>query len=189
MSVSLDFRTAVYKAESERYPIALITISHADLASDILISTDATQRLIGAGYTDNTEVVYGTVSRGNNYIFFPLKLSLPDDTDEGPGNMTIEIDNIHRTLVETIRSIFTPAEMTVELVLDNALDTIEAQWPAFQLTNIKYDANIITGTLSLELEDREPFPAGSFTPSYFRGLFGLILTFCGGIQWLLNGVI
>jgi len=171
MSVSLDFRTAAYSQETGRYLIALITISHAALASDILLSTDPTQRLIGAGYTSDTEVVYGTVSRGENYIFYPLRLSLPDDTDEGPGSMTIEIDNIHRELVATIRSIFTPAEMTVELVLDNALDTIEAQWPAFQLTNLKYDANVITGTLSLELEDREPFPAGSFTPSYFAGLF------------------
>jgi hypothetical protein len=171
VNVSLNFRQAAYASETERYLIALITISHADLTSDILLSTDPTQRLIGEGYTSDTEVVYGTVSRGENYIFYPVRLSLPDDTDEGPGSMTIEIDNIHRTLVETIRSIFTPAEMTVELVLDNALDTVEAQWPAFQLTNIKYDANVITGTLSLELEDREPFPAGSFSPSYFRGLF------------------
>ena len=171
MSVSLDFRKAVYSQETERFLIALITISHADLTDDILISTDPTGRLTGTGYTDDTDVVYGTVSRGENYIFYPVRLSLPDDTDEGPGSMSIEVDNIHRTLMEAVRSIFTPAEMTIELVLDNALDTVEAQWPAFQLTNIKYDSNIITGTLNLELEDKEPFPAGSFTPGYFAGLF------------------
>jgi hypothetical protein len=61
--------------------------------------------------------------------------------------------------------------MLVELILNSSLDSIEARWPAFQLTNIKYDASVITGTLNLELEDREPFPAGSFVPSFFAGLF------------------
>ena len=171
MTISVGFRQAAYDPETGRFPIALITIDHDDLTTPIRISTDPTQRLTGEGYTTDTEVVYGTVSRGETFVFFPVRLKLPDDTDEGPGEMQIEIDNIHRELVATIRSIFTPAEMTVELVLDNALDTVEAQWPAFQLTNLKYDANVITGTLSLELEDREPFPAGSFTPSYFAGLF------------------
>lgn len=169
MSVSLDFRTAAYSQETGRYLIALLTISHPDLDDDILLSTDPTAELVAL--TTNTEKIYGTTSRGNDYIFFPLRLGIPDDTDDGPGDMTIEIDNIHRGYIAAIRSIFTPAEVTVELVLDNALDTVEAQWPAFQMVNIKYDASLITATMKLETEDREPFPAGSFTPSYFRGLF------------------
>lgn len=168
---SLNFRQAAYAQETGRVIIALITIDHPDLSTPIRISTDPTARLIGEGYTNDLDVVYGTVSRGNTFIFLPVKLGLPNDTDEGPGEMTLEIDNIHRQYTETIRSIMTPPTVQVELVLDNALDTVEAQWPEFLLTDIKYNATTITGTLKLETLEREPFPAGSFSPAYFGGLF------------------
>jgi hypothetical protein len=98
-------------------------------------------------------------------------LKLPDDTDAGPGEMTIEIDNVHRDYTATIRSIYSPVTVTVELVMDNTLDTVEAQWPEFLLTDIEYDASVITGTMKMETLEREPFPAGTFAPSYFPGLF------------------
>lgn len=169
MNVSLAFRQAAYAPETGRVIIALITLTHDDLTEPIRISTDPTGRI--EEHTTDTEIVYGTVSRGDTFLFFPVRLGLPNDMEEGPGEMTIEIDNIHRQYMETIRNIFTPASVTVELVLDNDLDTVEAQWPAFLLTNIKYDASVITGTLKLETLEREPFPAGSFSPAYFQGLF------------------
>jgi hypothetical protein len=168
---SLNFRQAAYAPETGRVIIALITIDHPELATPIRISTDPTARLTGEGYTDDTDVVYGTVSRSNTFVFLPVKIGLPNDTDEGPGEMTLEIDNIHRQYTATIRTITTPPTVQVELVLDNALDTVEAQWPEFLLTDIKYNATVITGTLKLETLEREPFPAGSFSPAYFGGLF------------------
>ena len=100
-----------------------------------------------------------------------MRIKLPDDTDEGPGEMQLEIDNVHRAYTETIRSVQTPVICRVDLVLDNALDTIEGSWPEFKLTNITYNATTITGTLRLETLETEPYPSGSFVPSYFRGLF------------------
>lgn len=168
-TVSLNFREAAFAAETGRVLIALLTIDHPDLAEPIRISTDPTQRL--EELTTDEEVVYGTVSRGETFLFCPVRIRLPDDKDDGPGEMTLEVDNVHRDLTATIRSIFTPASITVEMVMDNDLDTVEAQWPEFLLTNISYDATTITGTLKLETLEREPFPAGSFSPAYFRGLF------------------
>ena len=167
--VSLNFRQEAYAAETGRVLIALMTITHDDLAEPIRISSDPTERI--AEYTTDAEVVYGTVSRSENYIFFPIRIKLPDDTDDGPGEMTIELDNIHRQYIETIRTILSPAKFKVEIVMDDSLDVVEASWPEFLLTNVRYDASIITGTLKLELLEREPFPAGSFSPSYFPALF------------------
>ncbi len=101
-----------------------------------------------------------------------MRIKLPDETDEGPGEMQLEIDNIHRAYMETIRSVFTPVTCQLDLVMDNALDTVDASWPEFKLTNITYNATTITGTLRLETLESEPYPAGSMTPSYFSGLFG-----------------
>jgi hypothetical protein len=174
-TVSLEFRKAAYAPETGRVIIALITLSHPSLVDDIRISTDPTQRL--DEYTTDTDVIYGTVSEAlsigtpKSYIFFPIRIKLPDDTDEGPGAMTLEIDNVHRVYTETIRTLFTPVACNLSLVLDNTPNVIEAQWPEFLLTNIKYDASVISGTLNLELLNREPFPAGMFAPASFPGIF------------------
>lgn len=168
-TTSLNFREAAFSPETGRVLIALITLSHIDLADDIRISTDPTQEL--TEFTTDTEKVYGTISNGKTYFFLPVRIKLPDETDEGPGEMQLEIDNIHRAYMETIRSVQTPVICRVDLVLDNALDTIEGSWPEFKLTNITYNATTITGTLRLETLETEPYPSGSFVPSYFRGLF------------------
>ena len=167
-TTSLNFREAANAQETGRVPIALITLSHADLADDIRISTDPTAEL---GSTTDTEKVYGTTSDSKEYVFLPVRIKLPDDTDEGPGEMQLEFDNVHRAYTEAIRDVFTPVTCQIDLVMDNALDTIDASWPEFQLTNINYDATTITGTLKLETLETEPYPAGSFVPSYFSGLF------------------
>ena len=168
-TISLNFKEAAFAQETGRCPIALITLSHEDLADDIRISTDPTQEL--SGLTTDLEKVYGTVSNGDNYVFLPVNIKLPDETDEGPGEMQIEFDNVHRAYTETIRSVYTPVTCQVDIVMDNALDTIDASWPEFQLTNISYNATTISGTLRLETMESEPYPAGSFVPSYFPGLF------------------
>jgi hypothetical protein len=168
-TTSLNFREAVFAQETGRVPIALITLSHADLTDDIRISTDPTQEL--TEFTSDTQKVYGTISSGKTYIFLPVRIKLPDDTDEGPGEMQLEIDNVHRAYIETIRSVQTPVICRVDLVMDNALDTIDASWPEFKMTDIVYNATTITGTLRLETLEAEPYPAGSFVPSYFSGLF------------------
>jgi hypothetical protein len=168
-TTSLNFRAAAFAQETGRIPIALITLSHPSLEDDIRISTDPTQRI--EEFTTDLDVVYGTISNGLTYLFLPVRIKLPDETDDGPGDMTLEIDNIHRAYIEAIRSVFTPITCQVDIVMDNALDTIDASWPEFNLTQIKYNDTLITGTLTIETLVTEPYPAHSFVPSYFPGVF------------------
>lgn len=168
-TTSLNFRAAAFAQETGRIPIALITLSHPSLEDDIRISTDPTQRI--EEFTTDLDVVYGTISNGLTYLFLPVRIKLPDETEDGPGDMTLEIDNIHRAYIEAIRSVFTPITCQVDIVMDNALDTIDASWPEFNLTQIKYNDTLITGTLTIETLVTEPYPAHSFVPSYFPGVF------------------
>jgi len=100
-TTSLNFRQAANAPETGRVPIALITLSHDDLGDDIRISTDPTAEL--TELTTDTEKVYGTTSDSLDYVFLPVRIKLPDDTDEGPGEMQLEIDNVHRAYTETIQ--------------------------------------------------------------------------------------
>ena len=167
-TVSLNLKEAAFAPETGRAPIVLITLSHDDLEDDIRISTDPTAEL--EELTTDTQKVYGTTSNGKDYIFLPVRIKLPDDTDEGPGEMQLEVDNVHRAYTETIRNVFTPVTCQADIVMDNALDTIDASWPEFKLVNITYNGTTIIGTLKLETLEAEPWPAGSFVPSYFSML-------------------
>lgn len=166
-TVSLNFRQSAYAQETGRVLICLMTLTHDDLEEPIRLSSDPTERL------DETvsEVVYGTVSRSQEYVYLPMTLKLPDDTDSGPGEMVIELDNIHRAYTQAIRTIQSPVKVNVELVMDNDLDTVEGQWPEYLLTGVTYDSAVIRGTLRMETLESEPFPSGTFNPSYFPGLF------------------
>lgn len=164
---SVDFLREAYSEETGITVILLITITHPNLAEPIYISTDPTARLDAT----TTEIIYGTISGGINYVFLPLRLILPSDGDEGPGLIKIEIDNIHQSLIPTIRSLSSPAAFNVDIVTSDAVNTILASWPEYLLTNVTYDHMVISADLILETLYREPFPAGTFNPSEFPGIF------------------
>jgi hypothetical protein len=167
VSISLNFRQSAYRSESGNFPIVLTTLTHASLTTPIRISSDPTARVIA---TDEN-VVYGTVSRGETFIFIPLKIKLPDDTDSGPGVMLMEIDNVDRALTETVRNIHTPVDAMIEVVMSNALNTVDLVFPQYQMSNISLDAGVITATLTLDNFTREPFPGAIATPTTTPGLF------------------
>lgn len=166
-TISLNFRQAAYASETGRVPIALLTITHPDMAETLYISADPTQRIV---VTDDA-IIYGTVSRGNNYVFLPMSIKLPDDDDSGGGQMSLELENIGRELTEAIRTVSTPAKITVEFVMDNALDTVDVTFPEFMLSNITYNASTITMTLIVDDLTREPFPGLMATPGTAPGVF------------------
>jgi len=167
MTLSLNFRQAAFEAESGVFPICLITIDHADLPAPIRLSTDPTQRIS----EPVADVVYGTVSRGNSFYFFPCELKLPDDTDDGPGQMSLQFSNVNRDYIAIIRSITGRPTVNIEMVLSNALNTVEAQWPEFLITDVNWDAGLISFSMSMETLEREGYPSGSYTPAAFPGLF------------------
>ena len=164
---SLDFLAAANASESGIFPILLFTITHADLAEPILFSTDPTSRLIET----DTDVIYGTTSNGNDYLFFPLSVKLPGEPDQGSSSMQIEIDNVARELTAFIRSISSPPSINVDIVLSSDVDTVLAAWPEYLLVNANISAETVSGELVLETLVMEPFPAGTFNPSEFPGMF------------------
>jgi hypothetical protein len=165
--LTTEFLRGAFAQETGICPVFLLTITHPDLLEPILVSSDPTQRVMETA----TDVIYGTVSRGKNFLFYPFTLTLPEDGDEGPGQMTLELDNVRRELTVVLRSIKGPPTINADLVLSHTPDVVEAVWPEYLLTGAKYDATTISGTLALETQVREPLPAGAFTPSYFPALF------------------
>lgn len=166
-NLTTRFLREVFAQETGICPVFLLTITHPALTDPILVSSDPTERLSQTA----ADIVYGTRSRGKEFVFFPFTLTLPSDEDEGPQNMQLTLDNVLRQYTDILRSIVGPPTLLAELVLADMPDTVEAYWPEYLMNNVKYDAQTITVTLALETLQREPFPALTFNPSYFPGLY------------------
>lgn len=165
-SVSAVFAAAAHAPQTEEVLVILITIDHDDLANPIRISTDN-----GATFVVDGTTYRGTISNGENYTYCPVRVVLPDDSEETISQCTLEIDNVDRDILASIRTITSAPSMTLQVVLASSPDTTEAYYPNFTLSSIYADAMIISGTMSLGDFLSEPFPGGSMLPSNFPGLF------------------
>jgi hypothetical protein len=163
-SLSLTLRTALNAQETGEVPVFLLTVTHDDLATPLRFSSDPTSRI------SEEPLRYGTVSRSDTYDFLPMTLTLPDDSDGTPPAFSITLDNVMRDMIPLLRSVSTPAQVTIELVLASDPDSVEVTWPDFDLVNASYDAGQISIDLAVNSLATEPYPAGTFTPGAFPAL-------------------
>lgn len=135
--------------------LQLLTIAHPDITTVRLVNNPV-----------------NISSRGNVYQAFPFELPLPQDVAESLASLTLTISNVDRRLVDELRSISDPMQVTLEVITAAAPDTVELGPFTFDLVSATYNEDSISGRLSFEPILAEPFPAGSFTPQTNPGLFG-----------------
>lgn len=167
-TVSANMREVLQATEHDTIPILLLTINHSSFDEPIRVSSDNTQRVIETDY----EVLYGTVSRGNNYLFYPFSLKLPTDEEDGAPKTSLTVDNVSRWLTEAVENI-DPRDIvsiTMEIVLSTSPDTVEIEYTDFELKNVSYNMFEITGEISMDALFGEPIPQHRMTPAYFPGV-------------------
>jgi len=162
---------AAFAPESDEFLITLLTISEYDNTGNVLRIADGyTGRL--AAYTTDAEVVYGVTSRGSDYIFLPVNISLPSEEEGGIPKCSISITDVTKQLMPIIQSqIVRPPKLLLELVLNSSPNTVEASFPGFYINSITYTAESVQLDVSMINYQVEPFPCFGFTPKYFPGLF------------------
>lgn len=173
--LSAEATRALFSPEADSDLFILLTIHDPDGGVPVRLTDGYTNRL--TSYTDNPDygfsdqVVYGVTSRGIDYIFVPMQISLPQEEESQIPRASIVISDVTRYATPLIRSITSPPKVDMELVLSKTPDIVEASFNNFYITNFTYNSNTITAELSLIDYDREPFPSHSFSPIYFPGLF------------------
>lgn len=180
---------AMFSTESDATLITLITIYDptstnvntvaARICDNYLQRLD-TNSIIGlVGYpasdqtvvTDGNDLVYGVVSRSNNYVFLPVEISLPTEEDNAAPKCSLVIRDVTRYLTPLIRNIQSPPRVLIELVLTSTPNVVEASFPSFYITNINYNADTVSCELAMTDFAVEPFPCFTFTPQFFPGIF------------------
>lgn len=159
MSRTLSTTTlnALNAQETDEIFLILLEIDHSDLSSPI--------RVVG----NQEDIIYNS----NNYIGYAFQINLPEDSIDRIPTMTLVIDNVDRSIVETIRTISSQADVTLTVIRydSGGSHVAEIELPPFKMKNTSYTAQTVSADLSLESFAIEPFPVGDFLPSTFPGIF------------------
>lgn len=164
--ISENFRQAAFSQETDVAVIVLLTLSTPDLPDNIRVCNVPVEKFADLG--DN---VYGVTSNSQRYLFLPFDITLPQDDKTGAVSAKLTIDNVNRQIVQYARETKKTLNVSIQVILSNALDYVELEYNDFKLSNVSYDGFSVSGDLTVDYLGFEPFPAGRFTPSGFPGLF------------------
>jgi hypothetical protein len=110
-------------------------------------------------------------SRGNRYLPLWFQLTLPDDTRERPTEVTLRIDGVALDLIPELRRLTTAPTLLIEVVSTRNLDYVELEVADLKMRDLKWDAQNILFECSWEDILNERFPAHSYAPLRYPGIF------------------
>lgn len=170
MPLSPNAKIAMMAQETMEREICLLTITHPEFDQPIYLSTDATMHL-----RDDEETgapIYGTVSRGIEFIYVPISPVLPSSDSETPPAGRFSISNVSQVISPYLLMVSEHyPRITVEVVMSSDPDTVNQTWPEFDLTNASIDATSAEVQISMNMVNTEPSPWMRFTPAHFPNLF------------------
>lgn len=135
--------------------LILLTIAHADLPEPLRFVRDRVD----------------CISRGHTFTAFGFDFAAPGDGDDGASSARIVIENIDRRIVETIRALTSPPTVHVEIVLGSDPDTVEEDFPLFEIRTASGDRLTVSADLTDHDDDDEPVMRWTAVPSLLPALF------------------
>lgn len=165
MPLTHSLLRAMNAGETDEVVVALVTITDPETSALRRFSSDNAERF------SIDPLAYGTTSRGNNYDFVPMSLTLPASGVDVAPVMQVNLDSVMREATPLLRSIRGVAQVTIELVLASSPDDVELSFPNFDLSQFDISAGSLTVSLTLDSLAFEPFPGPSFNASSFPGLY------------------
>jgi len=154
-TLSATAAQAIFSQETSEEFIMLLQITQDELLGDIFL----------VGYRENI------THNSNEYLAAGFKIVLPQERDDRPPEVTLEVDNVDRRIVEGVRVATVAPTITLTVVLLSTPETIEAGPFDFTLRSVEWDSLTVRGRLVYEAILDEPYPAGTFSPTEFPALF------------------
>ena len=169
MTLSTRMLNDVMAASSQDTDIILLTLTHSNWSQPVCLSTHSTTLLF---VDENTgEPIYGTVSRGSQFIYVPLQANLPTSSDESPPEAHLTISNVSRFLSPYLKIVDREnPRITIEVVNSATPDIGDVCYPEMEVSNITWDANTVDCTLISSVSSAEPMPWLRFTLSNFPNM-------------------
>ena len=163
--ISPDIIKAMYSPESSEDLITLVEFRHYSTGEVLLrLADNYTQRLSA----DEEKVIYGVKHQGEDYIFLPMSIPIPDSELR----TTLSIQDPTRTLIPYVRTLTSPPpEIVLKIVPMSSPDTVEIEIDSIYLNSVNGSGIELTIEMSAIDLHREGMPQHTIAPSYFPGLF------------------
>lgn len=155
MALSPTAVESAFASNTDKVWVEILTISHPSLVQPIRVVKDTVD----------------LVSRGNTYIAYPFEIELPLASAEEMAEAQLSIDNVDRSIADALGAIDGPATVTLEVVLTAEPDTVVYGPFELVMQDVDIPAAVVTARLSYEDILSEPFPAETFSPARYPGLF------------------
>lgn len=153
-SLSTAAKQAIFAQQTNETFLMLLTISHTDITTIRAVN--------------NQEDI---TSNGDLYQAFPFRFTLPSEDEDILPQVTLQIDNVSKLLVAGVRSVASKLNVQLDVILADTPDTIEMGPLSFKMIQVNYDADLLTGTCNFHDILNQPYPAGSYVPPDYPGLF------------------
>jgi len=153
-NVSNAARQAINASNTGACFLVLLKLTHPDLTEPFRIVNDH----------------QSIVSDGETYLPYNFDFTPPVEEDGTIKNSSLTIDNIDRAIVTMIRSISSAPTVTAKIILSDSPDTIEAGPWEFQMTNIVYNLQSVTGELIFENYLNDLISVVTYNYANFPGL-------------------
>lgn len=154
--ISSAARAAINAPQTSEVFLIILEINHADLPSPIRV-------------VNNNEAI---ISNGDTYLATAFTFDIPAQEDGTISNSRLSIDNVDRAIVQAIRSISSPPDISVSVILASDPDTIEAGPWEFKLRNTTYNRQSVSGELVYDSHMRDNCGTIKYTTLNFPGMFG-----------------
>ncbi len=144
----------LYAQESDVPFLMLVTLTHPSFT---------TVRLV-----NNSEDI---VSNGQTFTAFPMNIRLPADDGETTREVSIEFDNVSRELIDELRTVTTPIEVKVEMILASNPDDIQVTLDELKMRNVTYNKSRVSARLYLDSFLNVELTSEKYSPKLYPGLF------------------
>lgn len=140
--------------ETDEVWLILLTLNHAELAAPIRV------------VANNEDIT----SNGDLYVALAFEITPPGQDPDNPSGARITLDNVDPVIVKTLRTISSPPEAVIQVVLASQPDVVEVEFSGLKLRNANWDATKISADLVFEDVLTEPV-ATTMTPQRFPGMY------------------
>ena len=156
-NVSARAMRAMMAQETDEVFLFCITITHSSFAAPYYLVNDQVQ-LVRAAAT---------------FVPCAFSISLPNEQEDQLPQLQWSIDNIDRSILQSIRAIPSgKPTVKMEVVLASTPDVVEAGPFVFSGLSVDYDSGTINGTIGFEDDVlNNAYPGDSYTPTNSPGLF------------------
>lgn len=153
-NLSNDLLAQLFFQESDDPFLMLVTLTHSSFGV--------------LRFVNNMEAI---TSRTNEYLPFPMKVTLPTDDGESLREVVMEFDNVSLELIDELRTITDYIDVVIEMVLASAPDNVEIELGELKIKDVSYNQSTVRARLFMDDFLNTEMTGEKYTPTLFPGIF------------------